>query len=169
MAIHCPGDIGNLHRLVGGNASAGDAAGGERIEPVRHFHRVVRHHDALFRHAAVNAVAGVFHRTAQGFVAADAVFAMAATLVKPGDAGAVTHFNEVTPSPTAETTPMPSCPNVMPGTSPKSPFFTCKSVWHTRNTPFSTPPRRASAGAALYPECLRYGFSSLRQLSWCFP
>ena len=85
-------DIGNLHRLVGGDAGAGDAAGGERIEPVRHFHRVVRHHDALFRHAAVNAVAGVFHRAAQGLVAADAVFAVAATLVKPGDAGAVTHF-----------------------------------------------------------------------------
>ena len=31
---------------------------------------------------------------------------------------------------------MPSCPNVMPGTSPKSPFFTCKSGGTPRNTPF---------------------------------
>ncbi|MNC25575.1 hypothetical protein D3C75_736660 [compost metagenome] len=85
-------DVGDFHRLVGGHAGAGNAAGGSGVEPVGHFYRVVGLDDAGFSHAAVHGVAGVLHFAAQGFVAAVAILAMPAALVEPGHAGAVARF-----------------------------------------------------------------------------
>ncbi|MOA01940.1 hypothetical protein D3C78_1213680 [compost metagenome] len=85
-------DVGNFNRLIGGDPGAGDAAGGKRVQAVGHLDRIVRHHDALFRHAAIHAETGIFNRAAQGFVTIDAIFAMATSLIEPGDAGTVPDF-----------------------------------------------------------------------------
>ena len=85
----------HLHRFVGCHASAGNAAGRRRIQTVRHFYRVIRGDDALFRHAAVDGVTGVFHVTAQGFVAGITVFAVAAAFKEPGHTCAVTDFQRL--------------------------------------------------------------------------
>ena len=82
-------DVGDLDRFVGGDARAGDAAGGGGVEAVRNFYRVVGGDDALFRHAAIDGIAGVFHRAAERLVAVVTVIAVAAAFEEPRHAGAV--------------------------------------------------------------------------------
>ena len=82
-------DVGDLNGFVGGDPGAGDAAGGGGVEAVRDFNRVVGGDDALFRHAAVDGITGVFHRAAQRLVAAVTVFAVAAAFEEPRHAGAI--------------------------------------------------------------------------------
>ena len=82
----------HFHRFIGGDARAGDAARRGRIEAVRYFYRIIGGNNALFSHAAIDAVTGIFHRTAQGFVTAVTVFAVSAAFEEPCHARAVTHF-----------------------------------------------------------------------------
>ena len=79
----------DLDRFVGSDARAGDTAGGGGVEAVRDFYRVVGGDDALFRHAAVDGIAGVFHRAAQRLIAAVTVIAVAAAFEEPRYAGAI--------------------------------------------------------------------------------
>ncbi|BBG31153.1 DEAD-box family ATP-dependent helicase [Zymobacter palmae] len=85
-------DVGYFDRFVRGNTRARYAAGCCGIQTVRYFDSVVSSDDAFFRHTTINGVTRVFDATAQRFVTADAVFAVATALEEPCNACTVAYF-----------------------------------------------------------------------------
>ena len=78
-----------LDCLVCGHTSAGNGACLCRVKALGNLHSVISGHQGVLTHAAINRVACVLHRTAQGLTARGAVLAVAAALEEPSHRHAV--------------------------------------------------------------------------------
>ena len=81
-----------LDCLVGGHTSAGNGASLRRVKALGNLHSVISGHQGVLAHGAVDGVAGVLHRTAQGLAARGAVLAVAAALKEPSHRHAIAHL-----------------------------------------------------------------------------
>ena len=107
---------GDLDRLVGGHAGAGQRRGVERVDAVRHAHDVAGVADRVLGEPAVEGVADVHLLRAERLAAGVAVPAVAARVPQPRQRDADRPAEAVhVPAPSCSTMPTPSWPGMNGG------------------------------------------------------